>query len=170
MSTSSFGRSAFGKSAGADPNRPAYWGRASRFVPQHLYGKGPDAIRAYRDQYINSPSNTPSGTPRPINTEPLSLSSPIPTQLSYIPQPISLQHQYSEDEDAESADGEDEGESSDEDDFDDERDLRYTEEDEEEEEEEDEEEYSDEDQSPFAQPGSQIGPGQTQDDAIELSD
>jgi hypothetical protein len=173
MSTSSFGRSAFGKSAGADPNRPAYWGRASRFVPQHLYGKGPDAIRAYRDQYINSPSNTPSGTPRPINTEPLSLSSPIPTQLSYIPQPISLQHQYSDDEDAESADGEDEeGGSSDEDDFDDEHDLRYPEEDEEDEEEdEDEEEYSDdEDQSPFAQPGSQIGPGQTQDDAIELSD
>ena len=30
-------------------DRPKYWARESRFVPQHLYGK-PDAIRAYRAQ------------------------------------------------------------------------------------------------------------------------
>lgn len=87
-SISSFRSSILGRSAGsaAQPanNKPAYWGRASRFVPQHLYGKGPDAIRAYRDQYINSPSSTPQ---QPAISEPLALSSPIPAQYSYLPHP-----------------------------------------------------------------------------------
>lgn len=41
-------------------NRAAYWGRKSRFVPLHLYGQGPDAIRAYRDQYASGTNATPN--------------------------------------------------------------------------------------------------------------
>lgn len=188
-STASFRQSSFGKSVGASQSKkPAYWGRASRFVPQHLYGKGAEAIRAYRDQYVNSPSSTP----QPVISEPLALSSPIPTQYSYIPQPDYTQHSETEsasgadvndddnvagDTEEDSFDGDDEEA---EDDGDDEvddnvEDVEYDnyargfEEGEDDYSEEDEE---DEDEQ-FAQPGScfaQIGPGATQDDAIELSD
>lgn len=196
-STSSFRQSFLGKSAGAaQGNKPAYWGRASRFVPQHLYGKGPEAIRAYRDKYVNSPTSTP----QPVNSEPLALSSPVPTQFSYLPQPDFTQPQYTEhgkesgvdlvdienesnvagdtEEDSFAGDEEEDGE--DEEEEDDE------EEDEEEEiddpthfdayaedyDEEEEEYTEDEDQQFAQQPGSSFpnGPGATQDDAIELSD
>ncbi|KAF2623937.1 hypothetical protein BU25DRAFT_442202 [Macroventuria anomochaeta] len=182
-STSSFRQSILGKSVGAaQSNKPAYWGRASRFVPQHLYGKGPEAIRAYRDQYVSSPTSTP----RPLSTEPLMLSSPIPTQCSYVPQPGYTQRQYSEDGSAsgvdlvdvdaednvpgdteeDSFDGDDEEAEYDEDEEDDEVDDptqfdAYA------------EEYDEEEDQHSAQPGSSfggIGPGATQDDAIELSD
>lgn len=183
-STSSFRSSILGKSVGAaQGNKPAYWGRASRFVPQHLYGKGPEAIRAYRDQYVNSPTSTP----RPLSTEPLALSSPIPTQLSYVPHPGYTQPQYSEngsasgvdlvdvdaddnvpgDTEEDSFDGDDEEAEHDEDeeDIDDPTQFdAYAEE------EYDEEEYTEEEDQNFAQPGNSFGPGATQDDAIELSD
>ncbi|KAH7348122.1 SAC3/GANP/Nin1/mts3/eIF-3 p25 family-domain-containing protein [Pyrenochaeta sp. MPI-SDFR-AT-0127] len=96
-------RSAFGKSTGAvnTIDRPAYWGRASRFVPRHLYGKGPEAIRAYNDQYVKK---SPSSSTRLESTEPFAQSSPIPIQHSYFPQQgfaqqDFTQEQYSEEED-----------------------------------------------------------------------
>jgi hypothetical protein len=63
-------------------DRPAYWQRVSRFVPRHLYGKGADAARAYREE--QNTGQSPAST-RPASPEPLALSSPIPTQKSYIP-------------------------------------------------------------------------------------
>lgn len=189
-STTSFRQSFLGKSAGAPhSNKPAYWGRASRFVPQHLYGKGPDAIRAYRDQYLNSPT-------KPVNPEPLALSSPIPAQFSYAPQPSLSQPQFSEhgsgsgvdlvDVDAEdNIAGDTEEDSFDGDDEVDEDEVSDVDEEEEDpndpdahfadsyDSNEEEVEYTDDEDEPqhFAQPGSFAdGPGATQDDAIELSD
>ncbi|KAL1650645.1 actin cytoskeleton and mitosis protein [Didymella pomorum] len=199
MSTSSFRSSALGKSIGtAQSKKPAYWGRASRFVPQHLYGKGPEAIREYRDKYVNSPTSTP----RPHSTEPLALSSPIPTRFSYVPQPGRTQPQYSETGSASGVDvvdadaGDDVAGDTEEDSFDgDDEEAEHDEEDEEDDDDEEdedeeidspddidayadqfeeEEEYTEEEDQQFAQPGSSfgagIGPGATQDDAIELSD
>jgi hypothetical protein len=187
MSTSSFRSSTLGKSIGtAQSKKPAYWGRASRFVPQHLYGKGPEAIREYRDKYVNSPTSTP----RPFSTEPLALSSPIPTQFSYLPQygengsangvdlvNVDAEDNVAGDTEEDTFDGDDEEAELDEeeegdDDSDEEVDdstqfdayAREFEED----------EYTEEEDKHFAQPGSSfgagIGPGATQDDAIELSD
>ncbi|KAH8725246.1 SAC3/GANP/Nin1/mts3/eIF-3 p25 family-domain-containing protein [Phaeosphaeriaceae sp. PMI808] len=96
LSTSSGRQSVLGKSVGtaATDSRPAYWARKSRFVPQQLYGQGPEAIRAYREQYgLNSPAST-----RPNSTEPLTVSSPVPTQQSYVPVNGYTQEQYSEEE------------------------------------------------------------------------
>jgi hypothetical protein len=77
-------QSAFGGSTATvapRDDRAAYWSRVSRFVPQHLYGQGAKAVRAYRQQNgLSSPAST-----RPASTEPLNLSSPIPTQRSYKP-------------------------------------------------------------------------------------
>lgn len=173
-------QSAFGKSVGATQStKPAYWGRASRFVPQHLYGKGLDAIRAYRDQYVHSPASTP----RPLSTEPLALSSPIPPQFSYVPQP-GYSEAGSESVDLAPVDAEDYAEeATEEESYDGDDDaaqhLEQSEEDEEDEEDDDEgdelfsayeeDDYSD-DASQFGQPASGPGPGATQDDAIELSD
>lgn len=101
-STSSGQQSAFGKSMVAAPQngRPAYWNRKSRFVPQHLYGQGPEAVRAYREEYgLNSPAST-----RPASAEP-SVSSPIPTQQLYIPPNGYTQEQYSGEDDEEEASG-----------------------------------------------------------------
>jgi hypothetical protein len=188
-SISTFRQSTLGKSVGAaQGNKPAYWGRASRFVPQHLYGKGPEAIRAYRDQYVNSPTSTP----RPLSTEPLALSSPIPAQFSYVPQPGHTQPRYSENGSASGVDlvdvdAEDNvAGDTEEDSFDGDDEEAEHGEDEEDDEEEDiddptqfdayaeeydeEEEYTDEEDQNFAQPGNSFGPGATQDDAIELSD
>ena len=190
-SASFFGQSTLGRSVGAaQSNKPAYWGRASRFVPQHLYGQGPEAIRAYRDKYINSPTSTP----RPLSTEPLALSSPIPTQFSYVSQPVYTQP-YSEngsasgvdlvdvnaednvagDTEEDSFDGDDEeAEHDDEEEYDDDEEADApTQSDAYPEEYDEEEEYTEEEDQRFAQPGSSpgnIGPGATQDDAIELSD
>ncbi|KAJ8108677.1 hypothetical protein OPT61_g8006 [Boeremia exigua] len=193
-SISSFRSSILGKSAGtAQSTKPAYWGRASRFVPQHLYGKGPDAIRAYRDKY-----NSPTSTPRPVNPEPLALSSPIPAQMSYVPPPAFSLPQYSEhgsgsgsgvdlvdvdagdnvpgdteedsfDGDTEDADDADEIDDEDEDDEGDDP-RHFTEE---YDDEEGEEEYTDDEeegQQHFAQPAPASGPGASEFDAIELSD
>ncbi|KAF3035629.1 hypothetical protein E8E11_000650 [Didymella keratinophila] len=193
MSTASFRSSALGKSIGtAQSKKPAYWGRASRFVPQHLYGKGPEAIREYRDKYVNSPTSTP----RPRSNEPLALSSPIPTQFPYVPQRGPTLPQYSEDGSASGVDvvdvdaednvaGDTEEDSFDGDDEEAEHDEEYEEDEDEEidgpdeidgyaDQFEEEEEYTEEEDQHFAQPGSSfgagIGPGATQDDAIELSD
>ncbi|KAF3035971.1 hypothetical protein E8E12_007636 [Didymella heteroderae] len=193
MSTSSFRSSTLGKSIGtAQSKKPAYWGRASRFVPQHLYGKGPEAIRKYRDKYVNSPTSTP----RPLSTEPLALSSPIPAHFSYVSQPGQTQSQYSENGSASGVglvdvDAEDNvAGDTEEDSFDGDDEEAEHEEDEEEGEDEEvdnpaeldayaeeydeEEEYTEEEDQQFAQPessfGAGIGPGATQDDAIELSD
>jgi hypothetical protein len=193
VSTSSFRSSALGKSIGtAQSKKPAYWGRGSRFVPQHLYGKGPEAIREYRDKYVNSPTSTP----RPLSTEPLALSSPIPTQFSCVPQPGHTQSHYSEDGSASGVDvvdvdAEDNvAGDTEEDSFDgDDEEVEHDEEEEEDEdgefdgpneadayaeEYEEEEEYTEEEDEQFAQPESSFGagiePGATQDDAIELSD
>ncbi|KAL6702695.1 actin cytoskeleton and mitosis protein [Coniothyrium glycines] len=62
--------------------RPAYWQRTSRFVPRHLYGQGPEAIRAYHEQYAKSPQISIA---EPTQTEAFDKSSPIPAQLSYVP-------------------------------------------------------------------------------------
>ncbi|KAF1850925.1 uncharacterized protein K460DRAFT_373037 [Cucurbitaria berberidis CBS 394.84] len=85
LSTSSNTQSAFCNSTYATNtnHRPAYWGRASRFVPRHLYGKGPEAIRAYNDQYVKK---SPSNSTRPVSTEPSATPSPAPMQGFDIPQ------------------------------------------------------------------------------------
>jgi hypothetical protein len=96
-STPSGQHSALGKSTVAAPqnDRAAYWDRRSRFVPQHLYGRGPEAVRAYREEYgLNSPAST-----RPASTEP-SVSSPNPPQQPYMPPNGYIQEQYSEVEEA----------------------------------------------------------------------
>jgi hypothetical protein len=93
---SSLQQSAIGTSMNstATNGRAAYWERPSRFVPKALYGQGPDAIRAYRQKYgLSSPANS-----RPGSTEPLAISSPIPTQQSHVPMNGYTQEQYSEDE------------------------------------------------------------------------
>lgn len=85
-----------GKSIGSAGVKPhaAYWYRPSRFVPQALYGQGSDAVRAYRIKYgLSSPANS-----RPNSTEPLALSSPMPTQQSYKPANGYTQEEYSEEE------------------------------------------------------------------------
>ncbi|KAF2115065.1 SAC3/GANP/Nin1/mts3/eIF-3 p25 family-domain-containing protein [Lophiotrema nucula] len=163
-------------------NRPAFWGRASRFVPRHLYGQGPEAVRAYFREQRGDDVNL---------QEPLQFSSPSPTQQSY----YATQHDASMDADAEydSGDGEDEYDSGDEDmqygtavgetQYEDEDD--YTEE---EEEEDDgyeagafvqdglldgdyyDEEYEGMEDIEQCAQKTTPGPGATQDDAIELSD
>ncbi|KAF2847241.1 hypothetical protein T440DRAFT_210751 [Plenodomus tracheiphilus IPT5] len=50
------------------PNAPAYWARTSRFVPRECYGKGPEAVREYREKWglgggSRSVSGSGSGTP-----------------------------------------------------------------------------------------------------------
>ena len=87
-------QSLLGKSIGTATtiDRPAFYGRKSRFVPQHLYGHGGEAARAYRKQ-LNSPPGT-----RPNSIEPLAASSPIPTQMSYLPQDGYTQEEYSEED------------------------------------------------------------------------
>ncbi|KAH9860185.1 hypothetical protein IAQ61_011969 [Plenodomus lingam] len=54
------------------PNAPAYWHRTSRFVPRECYGKGPEAIREYREKWgLNgSLSSSATSTPRPLSMEP----------------------------------------------------------------------------------------------------
>jgi hypothetical protein len=127
-SNASPGLSMFGRSIGAAlPNeRPAFYDRPSRFVPQHLYGKGPEAIRAYREQLRGSsrtekaPVQSFSSIPIPHKASmeafsslpiqqnvPLELSSPLRTQQSYIPTG-ETQHIYERTQEIEDdADGED---------------------------------------------------------------
>ena len=99
----SFG--SFGSTA-STKDRPAYWARASRFVPRHLYGQGAEAVRAYRVE--QGLSKSPSST-RPASTEPLALSSPIPTQQSFVQHAQDqaqnyIQEQYSDTEEASGVD------------------------------------------------------------------
>ncbi|KAF2788124.1 hypothetical protein K505DRAFT_366752 [Melanomma pulvis-pyrius CBS 109.77] len=80
LSGSGHSVSAFGKSMGiTTEDRPAYWGRQSRFVPQHLYGKGKEAVLEYRNQIRRS---TSASTEPQEPLGPLDLSSPIMTQQS----------------------------------------------------------------------------------------
>ncbi|KAF1837854.1 hypothetical protein BDW02DRAFT_565578 [Decorospora gaudefroyi] len=76
-------------------DRPAYWDRISRFVPYHLYGKGPEAILAWRRE--QGLSQSPAST-RPATVEPLAMSSPIPTQQSYMPPPQSHSQGYTQEQ------------------------------------------------------------------------
>jgi hypothetical protein len=88
--------SVLNRSVGAMQDRAAYWNRPSRFVPKSCYGQGPNAIRDYRIKYgLSSPANT-----RPNSTEPLAISSPVPTQMSYMPMNSYTQEQYSEAEES----------------------------------------------------------------------
>ncbi|KAF2005506.1 hypothetical protein P154DRAFT_616304 [Amniculicola lignicola CBS 123094] len=123
------------------PTRPAYHDRVSRFVPRHLYGQGADAVRKYYQ--ASKGSNTAS-------PEVLTLSSPIPTQQSYL-------EMEGEEGESETGTG-----SSVEQGYEDEDMGEY---------ESGEMEYEDEDEEgwEFAQQTG-AGPGMTQDDAIELSD
>jgi hypothetical protein len=87
-------QAAFGKSVGtaASGARAAFWDRPSRFVPRAVYGKGPAAVRAYRQQCgLSSPANS---------NGPSAVSSPIPVQQSYIPAPGYTQEKYSNDEES----------------------------------------------------------------------
>ncbi|CAN9399488.1 unnamed protein product [Alternaria alternata] len=80
---STYGTSTYGntlRTSTSTKSRPAYWDRTSRFVPRHLYGQGAEAVRAYRIE--QGLSKSPAST-RPASTEPLDISSPIPTQVSY---------------------------------------------------------------------------------------
>ena len=102
---SMYDNSSFGSTVSAK-DRPAYWGRTSRFVPRHLYGRGADAVRAYRVE--QGLSKSPSST-RPASTEPMSFSSPIPTQQSFAPHAQAqtqgyTQEQYSDTEEASGVD------------------------------------------------------------------
>lgn len=72
----------FGNSTTRNPEeRPKYWARESRFVPQHLYGQ-PDAIREYRRQVnAKSPSSSfAASEPQGRAPDPpgFLLSSPVP--------------------------------------------------------------------------------------------
>jgi len=80
---------------GARNDRAAYWNRTSRFVPKECYGQGADAVREYRIKYgLSSPANS-----RPNSIEPVvAASSPIPTQISYVPVNSYTQEQHSEEE------------------------------------------------------------------------
>lgn len=144
-------KSSFRKSFGipATQGKPSYWSRPSRFVPTHLFGKGPDAVREYLQQSRGSTSTATSA-------EPLNLSSPIPAQQSYIPATHDAEYEY-EDEDEDQDEEIEDADSA----------IEYEDEEYEEEYEEEEEEYGmeyDEEQN------AQMMPGATQDDAIELSD
>ncbi len=100
-SEASFGRSTH---VSIGKERPAYWGRASRFVPRHLYGKGPEAIKAYNDQYVK---RSPSNSTRPVSMEPhMQFSESSMLQQSYAHQPGSMHEQYSEEDDIAIVDGE----------------------------------------------------------------
>ncbi|KAF2715202.1 hypothetical protein K504DRAFT_457375 [Pleomassaria siparia CBS 279.74] len=89
--------SAFGKSVGSSTlnDRPAYWARKSRFVPQHLYGKGGEAVIEYHQSYRRS---TSVSTEPQETLGPLQLSSPDVKQQSYVPfqltSPIEEQQLY----------------------------------------------------------------------------
>ncbi|KAI8940920.1 hypothetical protein NX059_002177 [Plenodomus lindquistii] len=52
------------------PNAPAYWQRTSRFVPRECYGKGPEAVREYREKWGLNGSVSSASTPRPLSVEP----------------------------------------------------------------------------------------------------
>ncbi|KAH9872697.1 hypothetical protein J1614_005091 [Plenodomus biglobosus] len=52
------------------PNAPAYWQRTSRFVPRECYGKGPEAVREYREKWGLNGSLSSTSTPRPLSVEP----------------------------------------------------------------------------------------------------
>ncbi|KAH7122422.1 SAC3/GANP/Nin1/mts3/eIF-3 p25 family-domain-containing protein [Dendryphion nanum] len=160
--------------------KPAYWGRVSRFVPQHLYGQGQAAVRDYFNQSRGS-SQADSVGP----TGPLDLSSPIPTEQSYI-RDID-EDEYDNDDEAE---GEDDDGEADGDDEDGEQDGENEELEESEREYEEEqynqayggevlEEYDEESEEYFEEDdiehesepqNAQMQAGGTQDDAIELSD
>ncbi|KAF2652343.1 hypothetical protein K491DRAFT_51078 [Lophiostoma macrostomum CBS 122681] len=175
-------------------NKPAYWARKSRFVPQHLYGKGGDAVLDYLHQ--SRGSNTSSTS---IEAAPLDLSSPMPTQQSYVVDTQDRLDLDAEDENGDISNGEDaESDVEDEDeDMEDgieyesgvegegegegEYELEYEEEGYEQgyeyEDDEDDElenglayklQYSHQQNAQFV--SQDKGPGATQDDAIELSD
>ncbi|KAL5432137.1 hypothetical protein PMIN05_009070 [Paraphaeosphaeria minitans] len=176
-----------GPDKGTPSDKPAYWARASRFVPQHLYGQ-PEAIRAYRAQVAPRTSSAPDAmdmskgkgkdVERDAGVPPGFLSSPLPTQQSYLPTQQSQLHSFVVDDDDNEDDivlvddaGGEEGTGGDDGSLD-----EYGEDDEEggefysedevgdgDEEEGDGEGYSDEEQC--AQQA-----GGTEDDAIELSD
>lgn len=93
LSASTNTRLTSGSSAGAaNIDLPAYYHRSSRFVPRHLYGKGPEAVLAYREQHKQSPSNSVG----PASTEPTMQSSPVPTQYDYVPQQGYSQEEYTQ--------------------------------------------------------------------------
>ncbi|EFQ88196.1 hypothetical protein PTT_16020 [Pyrenophora teres f. teres 0-1] len=83
--------SVFGNSIGptaSTKKRPAYWDRPSRFVPRHLFGKGGEAVLAWRKE--QGLSKSPAST-RPASTEPLAISSPVTTFEAYAqPQPSQM--------------------------------------------------------------------------------
>ncbi|KAF2446112.1 hypothetical protein P171DRAFT_252294 [Karstenula rhodostoma CBS 690.94] len=163
-------------------DKPAYWGRQSRFVPQHLYGQ-PEAIRAYRAQVAGRSPAGSQASPGALSQEkrkmvenapepPGFLSSPVPAQQSYFP----TQQGFDVDADVvmlgDDADGEDEGGEGEFDDYSDGDEELEGEEgefysgDEDEEDQGEGDEYSeDEDGEEFAQQ-----PGGNEHDAIELSD
>jgi hypothetical protein len=164
--------SAFGNSMGtsASKDRPAYWARQSRFVPQHLYGKGSEAVLEYRRQFRTSTGSSASASVEPQeNLGPLQLSSPIPIQEPYAPE------QFLEEFDSEdiSGTGDDEGEGME---GDDEEMFEYEDEEEEEEDEEEEEEedvdygaYTNMEYDQSEQNAQHLS-GTTQNAPIELSD
>jgi hypothetical protein len=172
-------------------NKPAYWARKSRFVPQHLYGKGGEAVLGYLHQSRGSNASSTS-----VEAAPLDLSSPMPIQQSYV---VDTQDKFDLDaEDEVITDGEEEGTDGDDEDEDMSDGVEYesgAEEEvegeyegeggyEEEGEELEEYEYAEDEDvddgmgyelqysaQQNAQFVSQVkGPGATQDDAIELSD
>jgi hypothetical protein len=165
-------------------DKPAYWGRQSRFVPQHLYGQ-PEAIRAYRAQVGGRSPASSQASPdmqslsqsqvKLLPELPGFLSSPIPTRQSSYPtqqpQPFEAEEVIAVEDDA---DEEDEGDA--ESAFD-----EYLEEDEQDEDIEEGEEYYSEDEEEDDEGGYSDTaddadvqftqkPGNTEDDAIELSD
>ncbi|KAF1966468.1 hypothetical protein BU23DRAFT_560167 [Bimuria novae-zelandiae CBS 107.79] len=151
-------------------NRHPYWGRTSRFVPQHLYGQ-PEAILSYRKELAKqsqAPNQTsPQVQPKKVPNPPNFLSSPIPTQQSYHPSTQTQQSLTAEAALVVEGDVEDavvdDGPPEEWDGFEDEE-LG-----EEGEEFSSEEEYSEEEEQDEEEQCAQK-PGGTEDDAIELSD
>jgi hypothetical protein len=83
-------------SAAAKKERAAYWDRDSRFVAKEVYGKGPEAVRAYRNEHgLNSHTNT-----RPSSIDPTAMPSPTLVQQSYMPLNGYTQEQHSEGNDS----------------------------------------------------------------------
>lgn len=167
-----------GRSIGtATDERPAYWGRTSRFVPQHLYGQ-PDAIRAYRMQLSGKSSvgsqASPEGQTMKAPNPPNFLSSPIPTQQSYHPSTQTQREVAAEaamvieddaDEEDAGEDGVEEWDGYEDNEVDEEEMEDYDSE-------EEEEEYEPEDYEEEEVRRPQYAPtaGATEHDAIELSD
>lgn len=168
----------FGRSVGED--KPKYWARQSRFVPQHLYGQ-PDAIRTYRMEVGAMETSTMGIRPEPstmLNAKARAsevgfLSSPVRPALEATPKQVASEALVvEEDGDADTEEDAEEEEVYEEYEVEDDgyNGVYHEVEEVYDESEEDEDEDEDEEEEESSAESAGMRPGATQDDAIELSD